>query len=578
MAMDSALSAQTILEPSRAAAGRRVLLGHVVVLFALFAALSAVYWAGIYYAIGEPGMPLDDSYIHLQYARSIVQGHPFEYNPGERSNGSSAPLWTVILAGAYVVTGDWLVAAYVAGVFFTAGCVALTYWLVLRWTHRPGWALFGAAMLLVMHPTLIWAYGGMEVPAYTAAFLLGLLAYDMARTAGAGGERRWRLAASAVFAVAVWLRPEFLLMPILIGLERAISLRRTGSGWRGAWVREMALHGVLWLVLFVPYAAFNEWTSGRWLPNTFAVKAVARNATAEVVLAAGLPAAWHYADWRAALRCLALWEPMMAVSLVFQLFLNNAVMARRMPQFIKQGWQGSLGAAGLLGVITLIAFPLGRALVDPVGLLQFQFQRYFGQITPLMVLLAVAWWASRSVASGPSRRLVVAATAAGTAGFAVTTLIAVTAVQNIHDMQVYLGRWMAKHTPPDAVIATNDVGAIAFYSGRRVVDTVGLTEPALAAHYLAGGTLEEYLQRIKPQYACMFSKWHGAIARRSELFEIMFKVRLKFNVICGARSMWVLRSRWNPRFGEGRIDPEAAETASARCKQRIRERADLARS
>ena len=44
------------------------------------------------------------------------------------------------------------------------------------------------------------------------------------------------------------------------------------------------------------------------------------------------------------------------------------------------------------------------------------------------------------------------------------------------------GRWLAENTKPGAVIATHDVGAIAFYSGRKVVDMVGLVEPEAHQH------------------------------------------------------------------------------------------------
>jgi hypothetical protein len=36
------------------------------------------------------------------------------------------------------------------------------------------------------------------------------------------------------------------------------------------------------------------------------------------------------------------------------------------------------------------------------------------------------------------------------------------------------GRWFAEHTPPDAVIAAPDIGALGYLSQRRVVDLAGL--------------------------------------------------------------------------------------------------------
>ena len=41
------------------------------------------------------------------------------------------------------------------------------------------------------------------------------------------------------------------------------------------------------------------------------------------------------------------------------------------------------------------------------------------------------------------------------------------------------GRWFGAHAPPSAVIATPDIGAIGYFSERRVVDLGGLVTPAM---------------------------------------------------------------------------------------------------
>jgi hypothetical protein len=263
---------------------------------------------------------------------------------------------------------------------------------------------------------------------------------------------------------------------------------------------------------------------------------------------AGLPSAWLHGDWMAALRCVTLWQVFMAISLVICLLLNNAVLAWKLPRALKKAWRGQLGPAGCLAGICLLGFPLARALVDPVSLFFFQYQRYFAHVTALMIVLAVAVLAAGTLA--PSGRLVGWAVLAGLIGPVAIDYQAVKAIDNINDMQVTIGRWLRDNTPPGAVVAANDVGAIAFHSQRRVIDTVGLTEPTLGRFYLAGGTLEQYLRQEKPQYACLFPSWHDKIARRSDLFELLFKVDLNKgglnrNVICGGSSMWVLRTCWN---------------------------------
>ncbi len=553
------------LQPAPPALSTRMLLRHALLLAGLFLLLSILYWVAVYAVAGRPGFPLDDCYISLQYARSLWEGHPFEYNfetvPGLRSGGSSTPLWIYLLAGTYALVRDWVIALYVLGTAWTLIGVALAYWLMLRWTGKPAWALTGAALLVLTYPTTISAFGGMEVPGYVGMFILGLLLYDFSRTASPGRQIPWRLAASLAFAVGVWLRPEFLLLPLLIAAERFLSLRRQGPNWFAPWLGEMSLHAIAWLLCIVPYLAFNWWVAGTLLPNTYTIKSVARNATFDGTLLPSLPSAWQRKDWLAAVRCLTLGQALMAVSLVVGLFLNNLFLALKTPKALRDSWRGALGPAGVLAGLSLLAFPMIRALVDPSGLFIFQFQRYFGHITVLFIALTIAWLARCSAA--PNRRLIIGLVLASLLGPAFFDFQAVKAIDNINDMHVYIGQWFAKNTPPDATIAANDIGAIAFYSHRRVIDTVGLTEPDLARHYLAGGNLEGYLRQVRPQYACLLPTWHAGIAERTDLFETMFRVRLGINIICGDRRMYVLRTCWNPDFGKGPIDPEARSQLTA---------------
>src|SRR6185295_3238350 len=50
-------------------------------------------------AAGHPAMPLDDAFIHLQYARRLAEGHLFSYVPGEGySSGATSLLWPLLIA------------------------------------------------------------------------------------------------------------------------------------------------------------------------------------------------------------------------------------------------------------------------------------------------------------------------------------------------------------------------------------------------------------------------------------------------------------------------------------------------
>ena len=66
-------------------------------------------WAA---AWSRPGFPLDDAWIHQTYARNLAAAGRWEYVPGATSAGSTAPLWTLLLAAGYLLHGPYLLWTY----------------------------------------------------------------------------------------------------------------------------------------------------------------------------------------------------------------------------------------------------------------------------------------------------------------------------------------------------------------------------------------------------------------------------------------------------------------------------------
>ncbi|MCC6955740.1 MAG: hypothetical protein IT316_03030, partial [Anaerolineales bacterium] len=48
---------------------------------------------------------IDDSYITYRYARNILAGAGFVFNPGERVMGTTTPLYTALMVAAGLVSG-----------------------------------------------------------------------------------------------------------------------------------------------------------------------------------------------------------------------------------------------------------------------------------------------------------------------------------------------------------------------------------------------------------------------------------------------------------------------------------------
>lgn len=71
---------------------QRVLLALLA--FALLVSAQAYFWPHV----------TDDAYIFFRYVDRFVDGHGLTFNPGERVEGFSSPLWVLLLSGIRVVT------------------------------------------------------------------------------------------------------------------------------------------------------------------------------------------------------------------------------------------------------------------------------------------------------------------------------------------------------------------------------------------------------------------------------------------------------------------------------------------
>jgi hypothetical protein len=115
-------------------------------------------------------------------------------------------------------------------------------------------------------------------------------------------------------------------------------------------------------------------------------------------------------------------------------------------------------------------------------------------------------------------------------------------------MQVRLGRWVARETRPDALLAVNDVGALTYFGNRRIIDLMGLVTPDVVPARRHGDTgVLAYLERACPDYLVIFPAWFPGLAARSDLFRPIERVRLAHNVVAGADEMVVYETAWSQR-------------------------------
>lgn len=99
----------------------------------LLAISAAAFAVGLVVAIRDLRHVLyDDAAITMRFAYRIAHGEGFTYNPGDRTNGASSPLYTLVLALLSFWGAGLVVSAKAIGILCYAGTAASVAWLAGR--------------------------------------------------------------------------------------------------------------------------------------------------------------------------------------------------------------------------------------------------------------------------------------------------------------------------------------------------------------------------------------------------------------------------------------------------------------
>lgn len=448
---------------------------------------------------GTLGAPLDDSYIHFQFARSFARFHPFEYVPGlPRVPGATSLLWPALLVPAIWLgaSGSGLVAlTWTLGFGALFGQASEVYLASRRFLSQP--LAFAAGLLVLAFSANTWfAASAMEVVP------LGWLLLRSARRAaefleGQRSPARRRELLLLAFAAAL-LRPEGALGALCAAFALGLSGAATRKWAALALTAPLSVPLINWL--FTGSAAQTT-TLAKWLPtNPYYQGRLASAVWGNVQLffgtlldgrqwswtfipegyrwlgLASLPALWLAAERRRA-RAYAAFLCLVGLGILIPTTYETFLVNR-----LRYLWPFS--APWLLGLAAL-----GELLAAPLA-------RFGARLALVGLLLpALAGWGFAKLAPI-------------SVGDVAESAAAITA------QQVSLGRWAAEQLPPESKLGVNDAGAITFYSGRRTFDVVGLTTRGEARYWVAGaGSRFEHYERLPraelPTHFFVYPEWFG---------------------------------------------------------------------
>ena len=165
---------------------------------------------------------IDDAFITYRYARNILAGEGFVYNPGEQVLGTTTPLYTLTLVALGTLTGGTEANFPMIALSINALADALTALLLWKLGERLGYKIAGAAAALVWASapfSVTFAIGGLETSLYVLLLTTAVYTHISAR----------HKLAAFLAALSLLTRPDALILLGPLALDRIAShvARRT---------------------------------------------------------------------------------------------------------------------------------------------------------------------------------------------------------------------------------------------------------------------------------------------------------------------------------------------------------------
>ncbi len=390
------------------------------------------------------GFTADDAFITFRYAENIAAGLGYVYNEGQAVQGTTTPLFTLILALCSLARISLQSAALFVSILSSGltGVVLLRFATSLRFTR---WALLPVICYAFWPRSLAADTGGMETALFTLLVTSALYFQ----------HKRLDMYALGMATLATVTRPEGVL---LLGLLGVCNLYQHRERWLSYLTIPAAILG--------PWLLFAWYYFGSILPHSGTAKLAlySRFGTSSYWDTLVGLIGWHNpAGW----------------------LLTVLVVVGGHWLFKKQN-SGRLELTWLVAMLAFYTFCGTRV-----------FFWYIVPIFPVYLLFAsaVAPRAADLLTLSPDRERF--------ARSAVISLVVLILAADCYRPVTYhtdyqqdmtsvhreIGEYLRIHTAPNALVAAEDIGYIGFYSRRQILDRDGLVSPEAVPYNRSGDYL-----------------------------------------------------------------------------------------
>ena len=474
-------------------------------MLAAAAAVGGAIFLGASAATYRIGFPLDDSWIHQTYARNLALHGQWAFRPGAVSAGSTAPLWSGLLAIGFWLRLAPLPWAFLLGLLTLWGLTVLVEAGARQVVpgYRPRLPWVGLFIAFEWH--LLWAaMSGMET-------LLHALIVTAVLIALMTGSKRYLLL-GLLTGLSVWVRPDglTLLAPVLL----TITLTEPDMRAR---LRAFGHYLFGFGAVFLPYLLFNLMTGGRPMPNTFYAKQA------------------EYAAWQA--------RPIVAKAgeLTIQFLVGPVIILA--PGVI--GWIVGSVRRRMWGNLAGMAWFAGYLWLYISRLPPYQHGRYLMPAMPVFFLWGFCGLLEFLQSNRFARYQWFTQTAWRASLVMVTILFVGLGARSygedvavIESEMVTAARWAKQNLPPEAVIAAHDIGALGYFDDHALIDLAGLVSPEAVPFLRDEARLGAFLNERGADYLIAFPEFYPKLSLGRE---IVFDTEGRFAAKFGYKSMVIYR-------------------------------------
>ncbi len=472
---------------------------------------------------GTIGFAMDDAWIHVAVAKNFASGLGWGVVPGKTLSVSTSPTWTLILSSFFLVFENPLKITFLVSLVCMGIASISFYQLTYLLTEKRLFA-FCAGVLVLIDPIALWGLtSGLELPLALAALGLLLLSYYSA----APHSRARRFLVPVLLAFAGVSRPElFVLIPLAL-FDTFLSLRRSPSLLeKSDAIKTLLIQGVLVIVCLLPYFAFNLYSHGKVFPATYYAKTIVRGV--------GLSSALADGSWKALKQSLYL-DPLVQVYQVIDVLQKYQVLLLllMLPGVLAfcRPFCTKAAARGFLIPLALVILPWTMGMSSPSKYMANHADRYFVIFPPLALLMACG---TLRVLSGVKELRPVA--------YVVLLLMTLFPLrhwdatlrhigidaESTQKLYVEMPVWLSQNLDPKAKLAVNDIGGIAYYAPRDLIDVMGLASPEVWPAIQRGygqkqdvSKLRAFLKERGIEYIILSPKYYPELTRDTQTFTPM---------------------------------------------------------